>query len=103
MTRIFKNLFGRKTEQLPLIGTREEMAARDLSEHIEKYAAAFIKETGLKASEVLLVQRQYLDRLFPVYEMVKKDTEPQSRCKFKVSDCINFSQCGTCHPSNVKY
>jgi len=55
----------------PCIGTSAEMIQRDLAEHIEMYAAAFLKETNLNASECVLIAS-------PVffgyqYEFKKKD------------------------------
>jgi hypothetical protein len=61
------------------IGTTVKLAEREFNEYIEKYAAAFLKETGLKASECVLIQKQSLDSFGYEYEVRKKEEAPNKR------------------------
>ena len=56
------------------IAGRIEMIQADCAEHIEKYAAAFLKETGCKAAEVMLIQREHFYGIGYEYELKNKET-----------------------------
>jgi hypothetical protein len=48
---------------------------KNLNEHIEKFAAAFIKETGLDASKVVMVQQDIWSKEAKIWFRAKTEKE----------------------------
>lgn len=69
--RILEELIGKK-EVPPFLGDKIDMEKRMLAEHIEKYAAAFLKETKLSPCDVVLEQRESFEKFGYTYVFRKK-------------------------------
>jgi hypothetical protein len=72
--KILEKLIGKK-DVPPIVGTRSDMMKCELAEHIEMYAAAFLKETGLNPCDVVLEQTESMHKFG--YEYVFRKKTPQ--------------------------
>ena len=115
--KILKNLFHGKELPKRISDSKVEMIQYDLAEHIEMYAAAFLKETNLKPSECILIWRPVGYGCGYEYELKKKDApqkavESAENSKQLVKHKISSALCKgmphgsckgetMCDPSNV--